>query len=209
VTKGLYSPIRDRLVAEGAEPTLAQRAAAAMATGSVGSVFANAVDVVKIRQFDRPDRYASLRAAGREIAAAEGVVAGLLTRGLSASVPRGAAIAAGEIASYDYTKSLLRRRFVAEAGAPEPFALHAATSLITGVVAATVAAPFDLLKSRVMASEDRSVGFATALREALKKDGPRSLFRGWTPAYLRLGPHAILTFPLYEQLRSAVGLGNL
>lgn len=29
--------------------------------------------------------------------------------------------------------------------------------------------------------------------------------KGWTPNYLRLGPHFILSIPLYEQLRRLFG----
>ena len=82
---------------------------------------------------------------------------GLLLRGASASAPRGAAIAVGEVTTYDQVKSTLRRYY------PESFVLHVVTSLITGVVATTVAAPFDLLKSRVMASTVASDGFASVL----------------------------------------------
>ncbi|CAJ1332175.1 unnamed protein product, partial [Effrenium voratum] len=96
-------------------------------------------------------------------------------------------------------------------GQREPFMLHVATSLITGVVATTVAAPFDKLKSCVMADDGSRFprGFLDALRFTLREEGAASLFRGWWPAYCRLGPHAILTFPLLEQVRKALGLEYL
>ena len=58
-TKGLYPLARDA-ISGNAEPTLAQRVAAASATGFGGSICANALDIVKIRQFDQPQRYSSL-----------------------------------------------------------------------------------------------------------------------------------------------------
>ena len=82
-------------------------------------------------------------------------------------------------------------------------------SLITGVVATTVAAPFDLLKSRVMASTDPADGFARVLLRLLRDEGPLALFNGWVPTYCRLGPHAILTFPLFEAMRRVLGLEYL
>ena len=72
---------------------------------------------------------------------------GLILRGASASAPRGAAIAVGEVTTYDQVKTYLKHHY------EDGFAVHVVTSLITGVVATTVAAPFDLLKSRVMASD--------------------------------------------------------
>ena len=56
----------------------------------------------------------------------------------------GAFIAVGEYGTYDQCKSL----FKAHAHWEEGFFLHTVCSLITGVIATTVAAPFDLLKSR-------------------------------------------------------------
>lgn len=128
---------------------------------------------------------------------------GLLLRGVSASAPRGAAIAVGEVTTYDQVKSYLKRHY------QDGFGVHVVCSLITGVVATTVAAPFDLLKSRVMASTNPADNFATVLLRLLRHEGPLALFNGWLPTYFRLGPHAILTFPLLEALRGAAGLKYL
>ncbi|KAL1498663.1 hypothetical protein AB1Y20_013976 [Prymnesium parvum] len=201
VTKGLYPHVRAALAGER-EPTLAQRAAAASATGAAGSLCANAVDLVKIRQFAAPARYASLGAALAHIARHEGVRA-LLGRGASASAPRGAAIAVGEVTTYDAVKARLRRSHA------DGVLLHIGTSLVTGLVATTVAAPFDLIKSRVMASDAAADNFAVVLARLLRQEGPLALFNGWLPTYLRLGPHAVLTFPLYEAMRRYVGLDYL
>ena len=199
-TKGLYPIARDAISGD-AEPSLPQRVAAASMTGFGGSIGANALDLVKIRQFERPDRYTSLVGALAEISRTEGIVRGLLTRGVSASAPRGAAIAVGEVCTYDQAKAWLK-----QCGYTDGFLLHVSTSLITGLVATTVAAPFDLLKSRVMASTRANDGFASVLLRVLRNEGPLALFNGWWPTYLRLGPHAILTFPLFEAMRHALGL---
>ena len=48
------------------------------------------------------------------------------------------------MATYDQTKTLLKKQFELKEG----LLLHSMCSLITGLVATTVAAPFDLLKTR-------------------------------------------------------------
>ena len=231
-TKGLYPYARDAVAGEE-DASLAQRALAAALTGFGGSLCANAVDVVKVQQFDSGSNR-SVVAAMRDVARSEGVVRGLLVRGVSASAPRGAAIAIGEVTTYDYAKSRLARHpaFARDANGAEPFSLHIVTSVITpvhksnfaallidapparlidcaqvitGVVATTVAAPFDTIKSRVMA---RGGNAWTALRSLVAREGPAALLAGWWPAYCRLAPHAILTFPLLEQLRRLAGLEN-
>jgi len=152
-TKGLYPYARD-VFAGGDDASLASRLAAASATGFGGSLCANAIDVVKIKQFEKPHLFpASVVATMRQLAAEEGIVRGLVLRGVSASAPRGAAIAVGEVTTYDSTKATLRTwdAFAPDAAGAEPFSLHVVTSIVTGVVATTVAAPFDTIKSRVMA----------------------------------------------------------
>mmetsp|Transcript_17189 Transcript_17189/g.36405 ORF Transcript_17189/g.36405 Transcript_17189/m.36405 type:complete len:299 (-) Transcript_17189:158-1054(-) len=197
--KGLY-PTARALISGNAEPTLPQRVAAASATGFGGSVCANALDVVKIRQFAHPARYPSFVGAMRALVASEGVLSPFV-RGVSASAPRGAAIAVGEVSTYDATKAALKR-----AGYTDGFNLHVVTSLLTGVVATTVAAPFDLLKSRVMASEHAGDNLCSVLLRLCRREGVLALFNGWAPTYLRLGPHAVLTFPLFEASRKILGL---
>jgi len=68
-----------------------------------------------------------------------------LTKGIVPSTLRGASIAVGELATYDYTKVFLKRVFYR---GQESSYLHISASLVTGMVAATVAAPFDLIKTR-------------------------------------------------------------
>ncbi|CAK0892349.1 unnamed protein product [Prorocentrum cordatum] len=221
-TKGLYPMARDLVTPSNREPGLQHRALAAALTGLGGSVFANGPDVVKVRLFAEPGRYPGFMAAVREICAGpEGAVRGLLLRGVSASAPRGAAIAIGEVTTYDQTKVVLARHWPRHTGASsadasdrwrEPFSLHVATSLITGVVATTVAAPFDCIKSCVMADDGGRYprGFIDVVQSFSRSPGGLlMLFRGWWPAYCRLGPHAILTFPLLEQVRRLLGLEYL
>lgn len=36
------------------------------------------------------------------------------------------------------------------------------------------------------------------LKRSLRDEGPRFLFRGWTPAFVRLGPNTVLLFVFFE-----------
>jgi len=220
---------RRRKAAAGSHPL--PKIAAAMATGILGSIVANPIDVVKIRLMlvappsasaagggarNAAAASAASAAAGppplpprlwqalRAVHSAEGVAG--LYKGLAPSTLRAAFIAAGELGAYDVSKTALR-----EHGAlPEGAALHVAASLITGVVAAFVAAPFDLIKARAMAASDATVTIGSALRQLRAEGGlPLSLFRGVVPAYMRLGPHALICFPVFEALRNALGFEYL
>jgi Mitochondrial carrier protein len=213
---GFYVPVRDYLAAtlqtssspesDDPEPTetpFAVKALAAMMTGTLGSLIANPIDVVKIRLMADPTAYPTTFSAIPQIFRSEGVHG--LYRGVVPSTLRGAFIAAGELATYDHTKNTIRTIVRVDEG----LALHSLASMITGVVAATVAAPFDIVKTRTMASGELRASPLRVFVNILRHEGPLTLFKGWLPSYLRLGPHAMICFPIFEQLRRLVGLEYL
>jgi hypothetical protein len=203
---GMYVPCRSLYLDCFGGQDAAAKVAAALTTGTLGSLAANPIDVVKIRLMREPTLYPSTAAALPAILRAEGLAG--LYRGLAPSTLRGACVSAGELACYDVIKGELRGRFFQGA---DTLPLHVAASLVTGLVAACVAAPWDLIKARAMASTGaRPESIASVLRQLAAEGGlPLSLFRGLLPAYLRLGPHALIAFPIFEQLRAALGLSYL
>lgn len=79
-------------------------------------------------------------------------------------------------------------------------------SLAAGTVATTICAPADVLKSRLQSASQSasSPSLAQILAQGLKQEGPLFLMKGWTPAWLRLTPHTILTFVFMEKLQDVV-----
>lgn len=51
------------------------------------------------------------------------------------------------------------------------------------------------------ASSAQGVGALSAMKDMIRSEGVLSLFKGWTPAFIRLGPHTIVTFMVLEQLK--------
>lgn len=154
---GFYVPVRDFLDSviheeENAENrsennkrheiSLFKKITAAMITGTIGSLIANPVDLVKVRLMNEPKLYPSIPAALKSVYHEGGFLA--LYRGLLPSTLRAAFIAAGELATYDHCKSLVRRYSEQD----DSIALHVLCSVVTGLVATTVAAPFDTIKTR-------------------------------------------------------------
>lgn len=203
---GLYCTVRDQIhihldIDKGNDIHLLPKVLAAMSTGTVGAFLSNPVDVVKIRLMTNPRLYKSTFHAFPEIISKEGILA--LYKGLIPSTLRGTCIAAGELATYDHSKSLLKSSFQFKEG----LVLHITSSLITGLIATTVAAPFDMMKTRAMNSQSNS-GYQVVklFYEIVNKEGMATLFRGWLPSYFRLGPHAFICFPIFEKVREIVGL---
>lgn len=204
---GLYPSVRDWLAphfgeAAGSDATgVLTKSAAAVVTGTIGSILGNPTDVVKVRMQIDGTRYASAFSAFRTIAREEGIAV-LALQGLSPSIGRGAFIGVAHVVTYDQSKSSIKRAGLAKEGA----ALHVLCSAITGLVSAIAAAPCDLIKTRCMNARGE-VSALHCLVDALKEAGVRGLFRGWLPSYIRLAPHTLIQFPLLEQLRLLAGLG--
>ena len=45
-----------------------------------------------------------------------------------------------------------------------------------------------------------------AVLQCARTEGLRGLYKGFLPNWLRIGPHTIVTFFIFEQLRSLVGI---
>ncbi|CAM1502622.1 Fc.00g073980.m01.CDS01 [Cosmosporella sp. VM-42] len=125
-------------------------------------------------------------------------------KGISANMARSILMNVSQIATYSTAKTYL----TGPAGLDDNVGTHAVASFAAGTVATTVCAPVDVLKSRLQASVGRK-GLIQVLRSGLREEGPQFLFRGWTPAWLRLTPHTILTFVFMEKLRQLTTLGDL
>jgi len=126
-------------------------------------------------------------------------------RGVVPSVTRGALMAASQLSSYDHSKHFLKGQFYFTDG----LQLHMICSLISGVCACIVTAPADIIKTRIMNDRGLYRGPFDCVLKTVRADGLLALWRGAMASYLRLGPHFLMTFPLYEHLRAAFGLGYL
>lgn len=40
------------------------------------------------------------------------------------------------------------------------------------------------------------------LTTIIRVEGPLALFKGWVPAFIRLGPHTVVTFMVLEQIKN-------
>ena len=82
---------------------------------------------------------------------------------------------------------------------------HFTASLGAGTVATILTQPFDVLKTRAMNAKPGDFKSPLELITTTAKQGPMTFYKGFVPAWVRLGPHTILTFIFYEQLRLRFG----
>ncbi|XP_065354218.1 mitochondrial dicarboxylate carrier-like [Calliphora vicina] len=129
----------------------------------------------------------------------EGVQA--LFRGGSAAVLRGVMMTIGQNAVYDYLKCfLLKTKYFKDNSLT-----HFLTSLISGGVGTLCTQPLDVMKTRLMNAKPGQYSGLLAVAKDISSVGPIGFFKGFIPAFARIGPHTILTFLLMEQLRLHFG----
>lgn len=87
----------------------------------------------------------------------------------------------------DYSQATFYQNFVASIGG--------------AVASITVAAPLDVVKTRVQqATFEKGVGGMTVIREMVKKEGPGAFFKGLTPKILVVGPKLVFSYTLAQTL---------
>ena len=68
----------------------------------------------------------------------------------------------------------------------------------------------DVVKSRYMS--DLKGEYKSPIHcivETYRRGGIRVFFQGWVPAYIRIGPHTVMSLVFMERVRTLLGLGNL
>jgi len=208
-------------------PSIGVKMLAGCATGAVGAIAGNPTDLIKVRLQaesgsvkngvyvtglfkDIVPAYRSATQAFVYIAKHDGVTG--VFRGCPANVARAALITSAQMTAYDQTKIVLTdisqgSSSIAPLCAYEP-ARVASASFFSGVSAATVAAPADLVRSRIMgdcqAGKKKALysGSMDCVLKTLRYEGVLALWKGWVPAYLRLGPQFMIGFPLMELFRT-------
>lgn len=175
-----------------------------MLSGWIGGMVGNPADVVNIRMqndttlpVDQRRNYRHALDGLRRITVEEGPKS--LFRGLVPNCTRGVLMTASQVVSYDRIKEF----FVHDVGMDKKKrTTHFSASLLAGLVATTVCSPVDVVKTRIMNSHHKSDGTVRILLDTVKQEGILFAFRGWVPAFVRLGPQTIITFLVLEQLKA-------
>jgi solute carrier family 25 protein 14/30 len=189
---GLYEIFRKRLRDDG----FGAKVLSGCASGACSAFVTNPFDVVKVRLQVGTATDRNVFTALAALARAEGVRG--LYRGVGPTTLRAAVVAAGEISCYDEIKTQI---IAADVGARDAVTTHLAASVLAGFVASVFASPFDVVKSRLQATQ-RTAGSTADVLLATFREGPFALWRGVTADFMRRGPHCVISFFILEQLRA-------
>jgi dicarboxylate transporter 10 len=100
-----------------------------------------------------------------------------------------------QLGSYDYFKSMLMKM---TGSLGEHSAIHLSASLLASLVATTLCSPIDVVKTQLMGSSQQGSAIR-AVKDLTTTHGPRWIFRGWMPSFIRMGPQTVMTLVLLEQ----------
>ncbi|GAA5943552.1 hypothetical protein JCM10213_008900 [Rhodosporidiobolus nylandii] len=203
---GIYDELKKRLQARHPSSPVSsmEMAVAASVAGAAGGLAGNPADVVLVRMTADAGRPAEQRLGYKHcfdgvfrIIREEGASA--LFRGVGPNCARAVLMNASQLATYDIFKNMILSTGLIGDG----LGLYFASSFMAGTVATTICAPFDVIKTRIMnASGQASVG--SIIAHSFKTEGMSWMFKGWTPAWIRLSPNTIIVFMTLEQLKKTV-----
>jgi len=203
---GAYDQIKNELGVNAAGVTpIWKKVAAAGLAGTIGSFIAVPCDLVKIRmQADAAGtRYRSTAAAFMDILRTEGLAG--MWRGAYPTCARAAVGAMTELPVYDEIKRVAMENKIVQPG----IQTHLFSALCAGFFSTFWMNPFDVAKSRIM-NQKITAGDTAALKytgitdcfvKSVKSEGVISLWKGFWPAYFRIGPRVVIIFVVLEQMR--------
>lgn len=205
---GVFGVLKDAISKDGEPLPFSHKAFAGMIAGACGAIVGTPAEVALVRMtadgrlpIAQRRGYKSVLDALVRVVREEGVRT--LWRGTFPTVGRAMVLNIAQLSTYDQAKeAILSTGLVGD-----NIAAHAMASSFSGFVATAVSIPLDSAKTRVQNMKvingvPEYAGMLDALAKTVKTEGFASLWKGFTPYFLRLGPHTILTFICLEQMKA-------
>mmetsp|Transcript_28024 Transcript_28024/g.90343 ORF Transcript_28024/g.90343 Transcript_28024/m.90343 type:complete len:304 (+) Transcript_28024:137-1048(+) len=206
-----YPMVRDRLEDSTNLGKTASQVLAGSLSGGGAAALANPTDVVKVRmQADgrrafleggKPtSRYASVFATVKAVYREGGGLRAFYA-GLAPNVGRASVVNGAGMAAYDSSKSL-----VSTVVPPDfPLLQRFAAALVGGVASTLAGCPFDVVKTRLMATFPSSGGGVVhCVVHTAREEGLLAFWKGALPVYSRQGPFNMLNYLIMEALLDRV-----
>jgi len=187
---------------KGTELPFYQKILLAGVSGGLGGIVGTPADLINVRMqndcklpVEQRRNYKHCFEALARIYKTEGYMR--LHTGTTMASSRGMLMTVGQLAFYDEIKF----RLIKSGYFKENVYTHFTASLSAAGIATVITMPLDVLKTRLMnAKPGEYSGILHCARDILS-NGPAGFFKGFTPAFVRLGPHTVITFIFLEQLK--------
>lgn len=203
---GIYTWSFESYTKSKGNPSFAIKAILGMTAGGIASLVGNPMEISLVRMtadgrlpLSERRNYTNVFNALFRITREEGILT--LWRGCTPTVLRSMIVNAAQLATYSQAKQQILQTGLIDEG----ILCHFCASMISGLATTAASMPADIIKTRiqnmrVIDGRPEYSGFFDVLGKAIKNEGVFSLWKGFTPYYMRLGPHTVLTFIFLEQL---------
>ncbi|XP_041362936.1 mitochondrial dicarboxylate carrier-like [Gigantopelta aegis] len=202
----IYETVKKELTKDGRNMPFYEKILLASVAGATGGFVGTPADLVNVRmqndiklskELRRNYKHAidGLYRVGRE----EGLTK--MFNGATMASSRAVLVTVGQLAFYDEIKGMLLKTSYFE----DNLVTHFSASIMAGVIATFLTQPLDVMKTRMMNAPPGHYASLMACAMDIGKNGPIGFFKGFVPAFVRLGPHTVLTFIFFEQLRQNFG----
>eukprot|EP00088_Acartia_fossae_P067857 TRINITY_DN850_c0_g2_i1.p1 TRINITY_DN850_c0_g2~~TRINITY_DN850_c0_g2_i1.p1 ORF type:complete len:293 (-),score=58.57 TRINITY_DN850_c0_g2_i1:585-1463(-) len=203
----IYEVAKQKVSPNGEPISFEKRLLMAAVAGGCGGMVGTPGDMVNVRMQndiklpkEQRRNYKHAIDGMARVAREEGVRK--LFSGVDWATGRAILMTIGQLCFYDQVKQMLL-------GTPyftEGVTTHFTASLAAGAIATTMTQPLDVLKTRSMNAKPGEFSSAMQLiKYTASSGGPMAFYKGYVPAFVRLGPQTILTFIFFEQLRMNFG----
>uniref|UniRef100_T1IN06 Mitochondrial uncoupling protein 4 n=1 Tax=Strigamia maritima TaxID=126957 RepID=T1IN06_STRMM len=216
---GAYEQLREKVLHKNSDGTfpLWKAVVGGLSAGAIGQFFASPTDLVKVqmqmegrrRLEGKPPRVKNTWHAFKTIFSQGGIRG--LWKGWVPNVQRAALVNMGDLATYDSTKQYL----LARTSLQDNYVTHTLSSAASGLVAATVGTPADVIKTRIMNQSTDHTGKGLlykssfdCLTQTLRNEGFWALYKGFLPIWARMAPWSLTFWLTYEQVRSMTGASS-
>lgn len=203
---GIYEVVRQVAVKPGENLKFYQKVGLAAFAGAAGGFVGTPADMVNVRmqndiKLPKENRrnYKNALDGLWRVYRQEGLTK--LFSGGSTATARAVLMTVGQISFYEQIKqTLLLTRFF-----EDNLTTHFSASLMAAGIATTLTQPLDVMKTRMMNAKPGEYASIWHCFVETKKLGLGAFFKGFIPAFVRLGPHTVLTWVFLEQMRLNFG----
>jgi len=204
----VYETAKQQLAPPGGQPIpFYQKAMIAAAGGACGGFIGTPADMVNVRMQNdvklAPEKRRNYKHGVDgmyRVLREEGVRR--LWSGASSATLRAVLMTVGQLSFYDQVKQTL----IASGWFGDTITTHFTASMTAGAIATTMTQPMDVIKTRTMNAKPGEFRGMLHVISHTYKLGFLGFFKGYVPAFVRLGPQTILTFVFLEQLRQKFGI---
>lgn len=204
---GIFTSLTDHYKGPSGNVTFLQKCAFGMTAGGIGAFVGTPAELALIRmtsdgRLPKAEQrgYKNVFDALYRVVKEEGATT--LWRGCLPTVVRAIFVNAAQLATYAQAKQYL----LTSPYFNDNIWCHFSASMISGLATTWASLPPDIVKTRVqnmkvIDGKPEYKGGADALRRIVQQEGVLSLWKGFTPCYLRIGPHTVFTFIFLEQFQ--------